>query len=236
MTSPQADLSAPTEQRFNHAGLVPQFFPRIPCYSADAATRLSNLFSRHVPYFAFSDHLQIAYFDQRSLPKWTLEDNGGDPPTYPNAWRNPLEPIRAGIPIEPGMDPQRGPKSPRHKPWNAGGAQPNDFEWVDLDRSLQWQAFRRTLLLLRSRGNDVLVIVGPFNRHMIAADQQEAFESMTGRIQRWLENEHYPAISPPTLPSELYADASHPLTEGYSQLAREIESDPQFRQWFNRRD
>jgi hypothetical protein len=236
MTSPQADLSTNAEQRFNHAGLVPQFFPRIPCYRADAAARFSNLFSQHVPYFAFSDHLQIAYFQQRSLPKWTLEDNGSDPPTYPNAWRNPLDPIGAGIPNEIAFDPQRGPKSGRHKPWNSSGAQPTDFEWVELDRSLQWQAFRRTVLLLRSRGNDVLVVLGPFNRHIIAADQQKAFQSMSDRIKRWFEQEHFPTVVPQTLASELYADASHPLTRGYAQLARQIESDPQFRQWLGRRD
>jgi hypothetical protein len=36
---------------------------------------------------------------------------------------------------------------------------------------------------------------------------------------------------PETLPSALYADASHPLTEGYALLAKRISADPQFRNW-----
>lgn len=233
MTSPQADLSAATEQHFNHSGLVPQFFPRIPSYRGNANARLSNVLSQRVPYFAWSDHLQTAYFDQRSLPQWTLEDSGDDPPTYPNGWRNPLSPIKAGIPTEPATDPQRGPGSSRHKPWNAGGAGPTDFDWVKLDSSLQWQAFRRTLLLLRSRGNDVLVIVGPFNRHMIAADQQSDFAAINQQIGRWLHENNFAVVQPPILPSELYADASHPLTEGYSRLASELLANNDFRGWLD---
>jgi hypothetical protein len=233
MTSPQADLSAASAQPFNHAGLVPQSFGRIPSYRADAATRLSNLLSQHVGYFAWSDHLQTAYYDQRSLPQWTLEDEGNDPPSYPNAWRNPFSPIEAGIPTEPAADPQRGPRSARHKPWNANGAEPADFEWVKLDSSLQWQAFRRTLLLLRSRGNTVLVILGPFNCHMIATDQQPSFQAMNDRIARWLHESQFALVSPRALATELYADASHPLTAGYSCLAAELLDDPVFRRWLD---
>ena len=34
-----------------------------------------------------------------------------------------------------------------------------------------------------------------------------------------------------TLPSSLYADASHPLTEGYRELAGRISRDPVFERW-----
>jgi len=36
---------------------------------------------------------------------------------------------------------------------------------------------------------------------------------------------------PATLPSGLYADASHPLTEGYELLAKEISGAESFRRW-----
>jgi hypothetical protein len=39
---------------------------------------------------------------------------------------------------------------------------------------------------------------------------------------------------PETLPSPLYADASHPLTEGYELLAGRISRDPAFRAWLAR--
>lgn len=231
MTSPRADLSEPKPQSFNHSRLVPQFFPPVPSYDADANERLSATLDRHLPFFAWAGHLQNAYYDQKSIPRWTLEDDGNTPPRYPNAWRNPLGPLHDGIPAEPANDPDRGPRSRRHKPWNAAGGEPASFEWIDLETSLQWQAFRRVVKLLRARGNDVLVIVGPFNEHMIVPDQRPAYLSMRGRIVGWLSQNHFPVLAPATLDSDLYADDSHPLTRGYARLAEELDQDPRFGNW-----
>ena len=231
LTSAKADLSTDQQERFNHSRLVPQFFPRIPAYHADANERLSAELDQHVNYFAWSAHLQNAYYDQRSIPQWTLIDDGNEPPNYPNAWRNPLAPLKTGIPTEPANDPQRGPASPRHKAWNAGGAEPTRFEWVDLDSSLQWHAFQRVVQLLRARGNDVMVIVGPFNEHMIALDQRATYRAMQVQVVNWLSANQCKVIAPEVLPSDLYADASHPLTQGYALLARRIHEQPQFSNW-----
>jgi hypothetical protein len=231
MTSPKADLSEKRPQNFNHSRLVPQFFPRIPSYGADANERLSALLDQHIPYFAWTAHLQNAYYDQKSIALWTLEDDGNEPPNYPNAWKNPISPLRSGIQSEPAVDPLRGPTSPRHRPWNAGGAEPTSFDWVALDESLQWKAFQRTLLLLRSRGNQVLVIFGPFNEHMIAPDQVPTFHAMRDQIVAWLRTNGFSVVVPETLPSTLYADASHPLTQGYALLASQLVRDSQFQRF-----
>src|SRR5713101_7059788 len=106
MTSPKADLSTDKEEQFNHAALVPQFFPRIPCYRADANERLNAIVERNVPFFEWVSHLQNAYFGQKSIPKWTLEEENGEPPRYPNAYRNPLSQITLTVPVEPQDDPQ----------------------------------------------------------------------------------------------------------------------------------
>ncbi len=90
MSSPQADLSVKKEKEFNHPRLVPQFFPRIPCYRADSNERLSAVIERNLGLFAWVNHLDDMYFDQRSIPGWTLEEDGSEPPRRPNAWRNPL--------------------------------------------------------------------------------------------------------------------------------------------------
>ena len=233
MSSPKADLSSSGEENFNHARLVPQFTVHIPCYRADANERLSATIERHVEFFAWAGHLENAYFSQHGIPQWTLEEDGSNEPNYPNAWRSPLTAIRAGLPGEPAVDPQRGPSSPRHKPWNAGGGEPVHFDWVDLDASLQWQAFQRLVRLLRGRGDDVLVILGPFNEHMIAEDQRSTFRSMRDRIQAWLTGAGVGVVVPDTLPTDLYADASHPLTAGYDLLARRILDDSAFTRWLN---
>ena len=149
--------------------------------------------------FSWVNHLQTAYFDQKSIPNWTLEDDGRDPPGYPNAWRDPLAPLSAGLPREPDNDPDRGPSSRRHKPWNASGAEPTEFEWVNLDASLQWKAFERLVNLLRDRGNEVLVVIGPFNEQMIAPDQRGQYRAIRDDIRSRLSREHVPVIVPETL-------------------------------------
>jgi len=233
MTGPKADLSADRPENFNHSRLVPQFYPRIPSYRADSSERFSALLDQHSEYFAWIQHLQIAYYGQHSIPQWTLEEDGGEEANYPNAWKNPLAPLKDGIPGEPANDPQRGPASSRHKPWNASGAEPTHFEWVELESSLQWHAFRRMISLLRGRGNDVLVILGPFNEHMVAADQVPIYQAMRDAIANWLRQNHVSVIVAQSLPSDLYADASHPLTQGYALLARRLLGDEDLRQWLS---
>ena len=196
MTSPRADLSEKRPQKFNHSRLVPQFFPSLPSYGADANERLSALIDQHVPYFAWASHLQNAYYDQKNIAQWTLEEDDNDPPNHPNAWRNPIAPLKAGIPSEPANDPDRGPSSSRHKPWNSGGDRPTTFDWVPLGDSLQWKAFQRTVEMLRNRGNQVLVVFGPFNEHIIASEQRPTFQLMRQQIVSWLNDNRFPVVVP----------------------------------------
>jgi hypothetical protein len=231
MTSPKADLSTDKEEQFNHSRLVPQFSPWIPCYKADANERLSTILQRESGFLQWVGHLQNTYFGQKSILRWTLEEDDSNPPRYLNAYRDPLRQITFSIPAAPLDDPQRGPKSPRHKAWSTDGQGTTRFEWVELDASLQWQAFQRVVRQLRSRGNDVLVLLGPFNEHMLAEDNRPTYRKLRDGIAAWLKQNQIPAVVPETLPSELYADASHPLTDGYELLAKRIYATESFRKW-----
>jgi hypothetical protein len=231
MTSPKADLSSTKEEPFNHSRLVPQFWPRIPCYRADANERLSAVLQREVSFLQWVGHLQNACFDQTSILSWTLQDEGGNPPRYPNVYKDPLAQLSLTVPSAPADDPQRGPKSARHKPWSPDGRGTTRFEWMDLDASLQWRAFQRVIGRLRERGNDVLVVLGPFNEHIMAEDNRPAYRKIHDGIAAWLKENKIPAVVPDVLPSELYADASHPLTAGYELLAQRIYGDAGFRDW-----
>lgn len=234
MTSPKADLSTDKEEAFNHATLVPQFFPRIPCYRVGAEERLSAIVGRQADGLAWVAHLQSAYFTQKSVPKWTLDEDGGDPPRWLNAYKNPLAQITFTVPAPPKDDPQRGPSSPRHKPWSASGRGTTQFDWVQPDASLQWRAFRDVIGILQARGNDVLVVLGPFNEHLLAADNRAAYRKLRDEIEHWLRHHQIPCVLPETLPSALYADASHPLTPGYELLANRISGDERFQQWLQK--
>ncbi|MGA2867033.1 MAG: hypothetical protein ABSF95_21365 [Verrucomicrobiota bacterium] len=231
LTSPKVDLSTLKEEQFNHARLVPQFHPRIPCYKADANERLSALLERRLSFIAWVAHLQNAYFGQKSILSWTLEDDGGSPPRYPNVWKDPLAQIRLAVPCAPNPDPDRGPGSARHKPWSEDARGTARFDWVDLDASLQWRAFQRLLRNLQQRDNQVLVLLGPFNEHIMAQENRPAYRHVRDGIAAWLSENHIPHLVPETLPSPLYADASHPLTDGYRLLAQRLYHDPAFRTW-----
>jgi hypothetical protein len=231
MSSAKADLSVKKEEDFNHSRLVPQFCPRLPCFRADVSERLTALVERNVGFFAWVNHLDDVYFDQRSIPRWTLEENTGDPPRRGNAWRNPLTQITLAVPGDPPDDPQRGPGSVRHKPWSEGGVATTYFDWVALDASLQWQAFQRMIRLLQDRGNEVFVLVGPFNEHLVAEEQRGSYRRLRDGIAAWLAANRIAHFTAETLPSRLYADASHPLTDGYALWAKHICQDGAFRHW-----
>lgn len=231
LSSPKADLQTDKEEKFNHVQLVPQFSPRIPCYRADANTRISAVVGQQIPFLGWVDHLQNAYFNQKSILSWTLQDDGNEPPHYPNSYLNPLAQITGTVPGPPVTDPQRGPESQRHQAWNASGNGPTQFEWVSLESSLQWQGFRNTLQILRERGNNVLVIVGPFNENLVARDNRAPFLKLRDGIAAWLKQNQIPHFVPEPLPSELYADASHPLTAGYELLAKQTLEDSEVIKW-----
>jgi hypothetical protein len=233
MSSPKADLRTEKEERFNHADLVPQFSPRIPCYKADLNRRLAAVVERHFTFSQWANHLQVAYFEQKNVLAWTLEEDGGTPSRYPNAYKNPFAQITLSVPMEPAIDLERGATSPRHKPWSTTGEGSTRFEWVELDQSLQWAAFQRLVKLLQSRDNDVLVLVGPFNENIMAEENRPVFRRLRGGIGDWLAKNQIAHFLPEALPSALYADASHPLTEGYQLLATRLRSDATFQKWMD---
>src|SRR6185295_7617119 len=173
------------EEKFNHSRLVPQFRPRIPCYKADASERLSAVVERNVGLVAWVNHLQSAYFEEKSILNWTLQDDGNDPPHYPNSYKNPFGQITLTIPPPLKDDPQRGPTSPRHKAWSETGVGTTQFEWVDPATSLQWAAFQRLVKTLRAHGNEVLVIRGPFNEHIMVNENRPTYRRLGVEIDDW---------------------------------------------------
>jgi len=231
MSSPKADLRTEKEERFNHADLVPQFSPRIPCYKVDLNHRFAAIVERHFAFAQWANHLQVAYFGQKNVLAWTLEEDSNDSRRLPNAFKNPFAQITMRVPTEPVDDAERGPTSPRHKSWSSSGQGSTRFEWVELNQSLQWAAFQRLVKLLESRGNEVLVVVGPFNEQIMAEENRAVFRRLRDGVVDWLTRNQIAHVAPEALPSALYADASHPLTEGYRMLAEGLRREPAFRAW-----
>lgn len=230
MSSSDADLSGPKEQVFNHASLVPQFRPRLSCYRAGLNERLGICLRRRFAVFSWVAHLQQCYFGQQDIPAWTLtsaveSENGEKSVVYPNTHRLPFSQVTLRVPEEPEKDPERGPESERHRPWIARGLSQQSFEWVEVSESLQWAAFQRLATMLRDRRNRVLVVVGPFNDHLVRSENLVELERWRQAVVSWCEFSGLSVVHPGSLPNEMYGDASHPLTEGYEELARRLSPD-----------
>jgi len=157
MSSRRHDLTSGKESTLNHPKLVWQFYPAVPDYRASLSERIGIVVGRNVPFFGWVDHLRIAYFEDRDLPRWTLE----------HPYANPASAVTLELP-SPDEPPSPEPVA---KPWTAKGIRPFNPPWVELEHSLQWRSFRRTIEVLRSRGNNVFVLVGPFNEHMLGAER-----------------------------------------------------------------
>jgi hypothetical protein len=213
MSSAKHDLQTSKEFRFNHPKLVPQFTPHIPCYKEKYSRRVSIAVQRRSPFFAWISHLKIAYFENMDLPTWTME----------HPYKNPLGAATVGLP-DPGNDTIEKAGS-----WKQRGMGQQDFQWVELETSLQWKLFRQAVELLKERKNTVFVLVGPFNEHMFTEQSRTAYGQMKEKIATWLRQNNIAYYMPETLPSELYHDASHPSAQGYDMLARQLFEDESFR-------
>jgi hypothetical protein len=215
MSSPRHDLSSHKEAPFNHPALVPQFELQIPCYRASLSERLGTVVARHFMFLGWADHLRIAYFDSDDLATWTVE----------HPYDNPLSQVTFTLP-----SPDEPPSpEPDVRPWDEKGLRLVNPEWVPLDDSLQWQFFRRTVKLLQERGNRVFVMIGPLNEHMLTQQGLEGYIERKLAVAAWHEQQGILHTVPNALPSQTYADLSHPTAEGYSLLAEQLLTDEAFK-------
>jgi len=206
MSSSKQDLQSTKEFSFNHPKLAPQFFPKIPCYRETYSGRFSIVTERYVPILSWISHLKVTYYENMDMPTWTLE----------HPYKNPAGAVTLELPT------LVNDKQNEYVSWIEKGTTKKDFPWVELETSLQWKFFRKSVELLSERGNSVFVLVGPFNEHMLKGESIEIYRQMKSEIALWLKQNDIAYYMAPALPSELYADASHPLDKGYAMLAKQL--------------
>jgi hypothetical protein len=206
MSSEKHDLSGEEEFRFNHPDLVPQFISKPACYRPSFSRRMGVALERSVPFFNWTSHVRAVYFENMDLQNWTLE----------NPYMNPLKEITLELP-QPENRPKINPIV-----WSERGMKKQDFPWVQVEESFQWASFTEAVNILKSRNNDVFVTLGPFNPYILTEESLARYNNMKGQMEAWLEEKGIDYKSLPDLPSENYADASHPLKEGYARIAQQL--------------
>ncbi|MFV1965233.1 MAG: hypothetical protein ACC628_07390 [Pirellulaceae bacterium] len=215
MSSKERDLQTEEEFGFNHPRLVPQFKPWIPSYKAPIDERLGNVVDRNLTVRRWVHHLRVSSFQNQDVQIWSLE----------HPYANPITRIWQAIP---------NPANASHSPaavWTERGITPRDIPWIDLAGSLQWQAFQGAVLQLQRRNCRVFVLVGPFNEHLLTAGSQRRYQGLKESVRDWLVQKAIPHYAPPPLPSDEYADASHPIRAGYERLAESLSREMAFQDW-----
>jgi hypothetical protein len=219
MSSPRHDLSLEKETPFNHPALVPQFAVKIPCYRATLSTRLGVVVARHFRFLGWADHLRITYFNSDDLATWTLQ----------HPYENPLGQVTLTL---PGPNELPSPV-PDARPWDEKRLRQVKPQWVPLKQSLQWRFFQRTIEQLRSQGNRVFVMIGPLNEHMLTKQGLATYNQLKLSVSAWHDQQGIPYTVPDALPSQTYADLSHPTAEGYALLAQQLVEEKSFRRFLS---
>ena len=212
MTSRKHDLQTEKEFRFNHPRLVPQFVPKIACYTESAPDKTGIVIERNVRLLGWASHIRTAYYDKMDVAGWAVE----------HPYKCPFRAVSLELP-RPEMTPDQ------NEPWSERGITRSDFPWVSLDTSVQWKFFKRAIEVLKKRGNTVFVLIGPFNEHMMKDESLRTYRSIKAGVETWLTENGVPYCMPAALPSGLYADASHPLKAGYKMLARQLIENESFK-------
>lgn len=215
MQSIESDLRGKEEFRFHHPRLVPQVFPYLLCYHPSLNERIGTVAERSIPFFSLINHIRITYFDNMNIQNWTMA----------NPYKNPLKAITLKIPI-----PENKPMSEPIN-WIERGITKQNFPWVEVEDSFQWSYFKKTIKILKSRNNEVFVILGPFNTSMLTDESKNRYNVLKNKIERWFEENRIDYFIVSDLPSQLYADASHPLAQGYKKISLDLFKNEDFKKW-----
>ena len=219
LSSPQHDLQEERAGEFNHPALVPQFWPNIPAYDESLSRRVSHVLDRNVPFFAWANHMRTSRLGRGDLPTWSLE----------HPYDNPAQAVRLEAPAK--ADERHEPPVPWDHPSRRIGKQAPAWvppAWVLLERSIQWRLFQSVVRTLRERGNRVVVVVGPFNEHLLEKNNLAVYRRLRDQAVAHLRGQGVACCVPPTLPSELYGDSNHPLAAGYARLAEWLVEQEEF--------
>lgn len=213
----------------NHPALVPQFWPSVPAYSAPFEERAGIVVERAIPFFGWMEHQKFkgARLEGGGAGTGRDEESGdaGSEPRIDDPLPRPFAGFRAQVP-QPTPGPHGQPLT-----WEERGIPVGGIPWPAARESLQWRFFRDVIGLLQSRGNRVFVWVSPFNPHLLNPESRASHETMVRAMAEELRLAGVDVFCGTPLPSEEYADASHPLAPGYVRLAQALLADGGFRAW-----
>ena len=209
MNTPLYDLTGEGDFSINHPRLLPQFDRSIRSYHPGVRDRCQATLERLVPFYGWLHHLRVACFDNGDFKKHLVRHPA----------ENPLAKLHGELsPVETGHGDGRFD-------WKQSGIKAQDWPWVDLAVSRQWRAYLAAARRLRDQGNEVVAVIGTINPHMQTPASLARYRALRAAAAAELRRQGYRIVDLPELPSQEYADASHPLAGGYRRLAKFMAED-----------
>jgi len=204
LNSPEYDLSGMEPARPHHPRLLPQFIGKPKSYDEDFCARMDVVKEKTVPFFSLLNHIRLVYFGNSDFKEWMTE----------HPYSNPVKELLKKVDYC-----EREKNKNSVVCWEQNNITKQNWTWIPLEQSRQWSAFLEVLALLKKNGNKVMVLAGPINKHMLTDESRAQYEQLQRAITEALKNQGVPCVLAPDMPSEVYADASHPLEKGYSIIA-----------------
>ncbi|MCL2154891.1 MAG: hypothetical protein FWH53_04420 [Leptospirales bacterium] len=209
ISSSKHDLSGEPEMNINHKKLLPQIYPKLPSYNPNIEDRLSAIISLSAP-FILIEHIKMNCFKEKNFYAWTM-DNPHDSITDYFAGSS------ADIYIPPAA--MKIDKTNRQ-----------NIDWVDIEKSIQWKFMLKTIDYLKKNGNDIIVLITPFNTYMLNDTSREKYYSIISDIAERLSNAEINFIIP-VVHEKDFADSSHFTAEGYRAIAEGLLDSDEFRRF-----
>jgi len=201
ISSPKHDLSGEPEHNINHKKILPQFYRGIPSYKPDIEDRLTAIISISAPLL-WIEHIKMNYFKEKNFYAWTIENPHNNIMNYFSGNSN-------GIYIPP-------------EPMRLTQANKQNIEWVEIEKSIQWKYLLKTISYLKKNGNDIIVLITPFNTYMLTDQSRDKYYSIISDIRKELSGTDINFIIPEIQEKNFFADSSHFTAEGYRAIATEI--------------
>jgi hypothetical protein len=208
MNSPEYDLSGDKPARPHHPRLLPQFIGKPGAYDEDISARMDAVKEKSIPFFSLLNHIRMSRFANADFKEWLAD----------NPYSNPAGEILKKVDFC-----ERRKDSNSGVSWEKSGVQKQNWSWVPLEKSRQWAAFLDILDILKNNNNNVMALIGPINRHMMTDECRAKYDALRESILAELKKRGVHCLPAPDMPSELYADASHPLEKGYGLIAKSIQ-------------
>jgi hypothetical protein len=213
ISSQKHDLSGEPESNINHKRVLPQIYPVIPSYNPNIEDRLSAIVSR-CNLLLLIEHIKMSRFKEKNFYSWTMEHPHSSIIDYFTNSEIPIYKPTAAIRLDQ-----------MHE---------QNIDWVPIDKSMQWKFMLKTIAYLKKNGDDIIVLITPFNTYMVAEKSRERYYSIISDISDELSGNSIDFIIPVIDEKKYFADSSHFTAEGYRAMAENLLSSKKFQKFLER--